>query len=320
MVLSIEAMYQMELTTGYHQEQSRLCSLPAEIRARVFAIALTAYDNPFRQYRADRKYYRPGYQYRRKINISLLLSCKKVYSEARLLPLRVNEHVFWLFGGPFGQSGRNTAQWIPWYFDFNEDQKRAIQTVHIFTQQVYLEKLKTTDARRFPPRTACLHLTFRHGDWWSREAPPASSDRLGICPWRRDRTSCQEMLAEPTEPSFEYIKQHMTDWTWGGAVCEIVGLRKLILEFEIDDKKRSQLDVVVERAKHWRFPLAHEDFVLGWDGRLEESVWEGLRDLKDDFQLLREQPVKDDAPKRNYCVVKMTWKAVTVASSVVVVE
>ncbi|KAJ9617122.1 hypothetical protein H2200_000843 [Cladophialophora chaetospira] len=120
------------------------------------------------------------------------------------------------------------------------------------------------------------------------------------------------MLAEPPKPDLEYIKQHMTGSTWGDSICQIEGLRKLILEFEIDERKRSQLDVVVERAKGWMFPLREEDSVLKWDGQLYESSWTGVWDLKDDFHLLKQQPVPDDLPKRGYHVVKMTWNTETV--------
>lgn len=293
------------------QTQSRLCTLPPEIRAHIFTLALTADDDASKPYRADRKYYRPGYESHRKLHTALISTCKQVYHEARLLHIWANEHLFWLFDGPWKAIGRsrNTARWDNWYFNFDEDQKRAVRKVHIFIQQYYLEHLITTDARRFPVRTRCLHLTFRHSDWWSWESPPASSDRLGICPWRRGRTSCQEMLAEPAQPDLDFIKAHMVDGTWGATIAQIMSLRTLVLEFETDEKKKSQLQVVVERAKAWQFPMAWENFVLEWNGQLEESSWEGIKDLKNDDQYLRERPVADDAPKRKYYVVKMVWKA-----------
>jgi hypothetical protein len=311
----------MEINPQRSQTQSRLCSLPAEIRAIIFAFALSADDDQSKPYRPDRKYYRPGYHFHQKINISLLLTCKQVYSEARLLPVSANEHVFWLFNGPWkyiNPNSRNTARWDTWYFRLNEDQKNAISRVHIFTQQAYLERLITTDARRFPCKTRSLHLTFRNADWWSWESPPASSDRLGICPWRLDRTACQDMLSEPNKPTLHYIKEHMVDGTWGAAVCQILNLRELLLEFEIDERKKSQLQAVVERAKAWRFPLAREDYVLEWDGQLKEFSWGGLRDLMDDPHFAhfpRESSELGDKPKRAYCVVKMRWSSKRVRSS-----
>ncbi|OAL19632.1 hypothetical protein AYO22_09794 [Fonsecaea multimorphosa] len=306
----------MEGATENDQRGSRLFTLPAEIRASIFELALTSYDDPAKPYRADRKYYRPGYHHHQKIDCSLLLTCRRTYREARLLPISVNEHVFWLFNGPWKfipGNNRNTARWTYWYVNLTEDQKSAVQTVHIFTQQCYLEDLLVTDAWRFSFRTSCLHLTLRHADWWSWESPVGSSDCLGICPWRPHRTSYQEMLFEPLEPSLAYIRDRMGERTWGGAVCKIRGLRKLVMEFEIDEKKKSQLQVVAERAKHWIFPLAGEEFVLEWTGQLEESSWEGVRDLRDDYHFMREQPLQANLPRRKYYVVKMTWRAKTAA-------
>lgn len=121
------------------------------------------------------------------------------------------------------------------------------------------------------------------------------------------------MLAEPLTPDLSYIEERMVEGTWGASICQILNLRKLVLEFEIDERKKSQLEVVVERAKGWKFPMAWEDFVLEWSGELKESSWEGVRDLKDDYhylrEQLREQPVSDNLPTRKYHVVKMVWQA-----------
>ena len=313
-------------TVGNNQEGSPLFSkLPAEIRCHIFELALAADDDTSKPYRADRKYYRPGYRYHPKIRCSLLQTCKRVYGEARLLPVSVNEHVFWLFNGPWktiGRKNRNTARWKGWYASLNEDQRNAVRTVHIFTQQYYLEGLGShSDLEQLMFKTERLHLTIRHSDWWSWESPPESNDRLGICPWREFRTSCQQMLCEPLEPSVSYIKQQMTRPsligdqaivpTWGGQICQMQGLKAVEMEFEIGEEKRSQLQVVVERAKHWKFPLFKEDIVLEWTGELKESSWEGPFYLKDDDQVLREPPPDQNLPKRQYYVVRMIWKATT---------
>jgi hypothetical protein len=117
------------------------------------------------------------------------------------------------------------------------------------------------------------------------------------------------MLAEPEQPDLEFLKQNMVTGTWGSSICEIAGLKELILEFETDEKKKAQLDVVVERAKHWKFPLSNENIALAWTGKLHESSWIGVKDLKDDYnQHLRASPVPENVPKRTYCVTKMIWR------------
>lgn len=297
------------------QERSPLFSrLPAEIRLQIFELALTSSDDISQPYRADAKYYRPAYHYDQKLDCALLRSCKRVYQEARLLHVSVNEHVFWLYkGSPLRfMVGKKIGgpRWIQWYKALNEDQKRAVQTVHLFIQQPYLEGSpfrQVADLFRF--ESARLLLTIRHADWWSWESPAESSDRLGICPWRESRTSCQQMLAEPVCPSIEYISERMKEYTWGGALCKIQGLKALEMEFETDELKKPQLETVVERAKGWKFPLVGNGVVLEWTGKLKEFAWEGLRDLKDDVQVLKRKPVTGDLPKRKYYVVKMTWEA-----------
>ena len=289
--------------------------LPAEIRAEIFALALRAADDTSKPYRPDRVFYRPGYHHHKKTNCALLRTCKRIYGETRLLPVSVNEHIFWLFNGPWlsiGRVNRHTSRWNDLVLGLNEDQKSAIQLVHIFAQQCNLESLPNIFGwRAFTFRTSCLHITIRHSDWWSWESPPASSDRLGICPWRENRTSCQQMLAEPAQPTLEYIKPRIERLTtWGGQVCQIEGLKVLKMEFETDKAKKSQLKVVTERAKGWKFPLTREETALIWTGKLEESSWEGLKKLKDDYQVLKEKPIADDLPKRKYYVVTMTWEAV----------
>jgi hypothetical protein len=119
------------------------------------------------------------------------------------------------------------------------------------------------------------------------------------------------MLAEPAQPNLEYIKSRIERLTtWGGQVCQIEGLKVLKMEFETDEAKKSQLEIVIERAKGWKFPLTREETALIWTGKLEESSWEGLKNLKDDYQVLKERPITEDLPKRKYYVVTMAWEAV----------
>ncbi|EXJ91837.1 hypothetical protein A1O3_00387 [Capronia epimyces CBS 606.96] len=308
----------MEALTENAQQGSPLFAmLPAEIRGYIFELCLTSQDDGSKPYRADRIFYRPGYHYYQAINCDLLRTCRRIYRETRLLPVSVHEHIFWLFNGPWksiGRLNRNTARWAAWYRSLTKDQRNAVQVVHIFVQQCYLESLGTfADLDPLCFQTRKLHLTIRHSDWWSWESPAESNDRLGICPWRVARTSCQQMLAEPPRPSVSYIKERMSPQTWGGQICQVPGLQMLEMEFETDEVKRAQLELVVQRAKSWVFPLCNQNVVLAWTGQLKESSWEGLRELKDDYQVLREQPVGDNLPRRKYYVVSMLWRASAIA-------
>jgi hypothetical protein len=299
-------------TINYQETSPLFADIPSEIRNSIFELALTADYDETRPYRADRAFYRPGYLCHTKINCSLLLTCKRAYLESRSLPLSVNEHVFWLFNGPWKSIGKkswHTANWAQWYSRLNQDQQNSIGEVHIFAQQFHLEALGNRgDLAPLKISTKHLRLTLRHSDWWSWESPPSSSDRLGICPWRTERTSYQQMITEPEQPSLSYIQEHMTPDTWGAQLGMIAGLKVLEMEFETDLLKKAQLEIVVARAKYWKFPLS-DGSVLEWTGRRDDYSWEGLKYLKDDSQMLRESPIPADAPKRSYCVVTMTWKA-----------
>ena len=302
------------------QEECPLFSdLPSEIRNTIFELALTADHDETRPYRADRAFHRPGYLAHTKINCSLLRTCKRAYLEARLFPLSANEHVFWLFNGPWksiGKKNRHTANWTKWYSRLNQLQKHAVGEIHIFVQQFYLEALGNRgDLHPLDISAKRLHLTLRHSDWWSWESPPKSSDRLGICPWRTARTSHQQMIAEPEQPDVSYIKERMTRDTWGGQLSLVKGLEVLKMEFETDLNKKDQLEAVVARAKHWKFPLS-DGSLLEWTGQQSDYSWEGLKDLKDDGQMLRESPISEKAPKRKYQVTTLTWKVLPTKSLV----
>ncbi|ERF69705.1 hypothetical protein EPUS_03697 [Endocarpon pusillum Z07020] len=56
----------------------------------------------------------------------------------------------------------------------------------------------------------------------------------------------------------------------------------LEVEFEAVEGKKRQLERVVERAKHWRFPLKG-DRVLAWTGEVVASTWEGCVNLTEDY-------------------------------------
>lgn len=62
--------------------------------------------------------------------------------------------------------------------------------------------------------------------------------------------------------------------TWGGLIAELTRLAVLAIEFETEIKKKSQLDVVVERAKRWKFPR-YDAAHLCWSGEIAETKWEG---------------------------------------------
>ena len=294
--------------------------LPSEIRTRIFEYAVASTDDHTKPYLPDRVYYRPGSHYHQKTDISLLLTCKQIYLETRLMPAAQTEHNFWLFGAPF-QTMRTKvngmARFDAWSASLNEEQRQTVNYVRLFAQQYYLENLDQFSrlSSLASITTKQLTLTFRHSDWWSWQSPAESSDKLGICPWLPARTSQQAMLAQTLEPDLVFLNEYMKQGTWGFQISQIKGLSILKIEFEIDVVKKAQLQVVLERAKHWKFPLEGTNTALKQVGEIRESSWVGLADLKDDSSPMLNRTStsaqQDDRPRRTYYVAEMTWKRVT---------
>jgi hypothetical protein len=309
----------IDLSTTNEQLESVLFGLlPVEIRARIFEYALTPDDNLDKSYLPDRVYYRPGHRFHQKIDIALLLTCKKILSEARLMPVAEAEHTFWLFGGPYSMmktSINGMARFDAWMSSLNHAQQQSVKHVRLYAQQLHWENMGVKPLMPDLSVLTAKHFTlvFRHSDWWSWESPAESSDQLGICPWLPGRVTQRAMLAEPLETSLETIKAGMRRGAWGLQIGSIRGLDTFRIEFEIDIVKKGQLDIIVERAKHWRFPLQDDNRVLVHTGQVREWHWEGLADLKhDNMPMLRvrsaDDPSWNDLPKRKYHVVEMTWK------------
>ncbi|KAK8098556.1 uncharacterized protein PG998_014042 [Apiospora kogelbergensis] len=267
------------------------CAIPSEIRTLVFEYALAPHDDLNKQYAKDRMYCRPGQLYHPKTDTSLLQTCKRVFQEARLLPVALATHTFWLFGGPWrymktGLKGMTHFQ--EWQNSMSKQQRAAVDRVQIFAQQMFLESLGTQsnmglESLTFAART--LRITLRHTDWWSWESPPASSDKLGICPWERGRT-------------------------WGWQVCQVKNLKTLEMEFEIDERKKHQLDVILERAQHWIFPMSDGDGVLKQSGAVVHSSYEGFVRNKDDSTPVLNPTGNHDNPwtDRTFHIAVMTWR------------
>lgn len=297
------------------QTDSPLLNLPAELRLKIYEYVLTSADNPNKPYKKAYYHYRPGVEFAPKYDFQLIQTCRRVFFETRHMPIALNDIELYLYRGP--------NSWLPkysrlyWWHRFsrlNLEQRQAVGTVHYFAQQCYLESVREwrfirvnseeyMSAKRFV-------LTLRHSDWWTWESPLRSNDQLGICPWKSAQTSWTEMEAEPLEGP-----ENESQWnnSWGGQFRYIRGLEVLEIEMETIEAKRSQLERVVERAKHWKFPL-EGDWVLAWTGQIQESTWQRSARLKDDPGEERAEltPVTGRAawavPTYNYLVIKMTWR------------
>jgi len=318
-----------QISTGVSaQTDSPLFStIPGEIRQRIYTFTLRAFDDPSKPFNLQHHHYRPGHEYGPKYDLRLLQTCKRIYHEARLLPVSLNEVTIYLYRGPLSNlPAYSQYDWRARYRILNEDQRDAVHTVQIFARQCYLEGttdllvpgstqpeyMRLCQLGLVTPNsmtTKRVILTFRRSDWWSWESPPMSNDQLGICPWRRGRTDWKQMEAEPL------AGPPQDDWEgWGGQFRYVRGLEALEIEFETVATKKKQLQRVIRRAKYWRFPLSG-DRVLAWTGDVKESTWVGAVTLKEDNgdRAIRLKSVQVDGADIKplmcaYVVMAMKWR------------
>ena len=281
------------------QHQSALFNaIPAEVRNRIFSIALTAYDDKSKRYQPRNWFYRPDWHFHRKISTTVLRTCKRIYLESHLLPLALSSHTFWVRAdrGPpshyfasayktphlsdydsFLGSWRSCENFRAFFNNLTAEQRGAVGELHFFFQQSELERVRFSppldpDSCR-PIAAKRLKVTMRHQDWhwWDY------NEKLGLCPWRRGRTEWNQMDTPMPRTRMEWVSSQ----GWGAQLQYIQGLEEFELELETLIQKREQMDGIVERAKKWIFPLKEDKF-LRWDhgAGIKESRWE-----EDDVEL-----------------------------------
>ena len=185
--------------------------IPGEIRTRIFMLALREFEDKSKPYRPNRVYYRPGFHYHTKQDTRLLQTCRLIYQEARMMPVALKEFVYWLYGGPSDYFHNRYAGRLDLFMKMTVEQIEAVDTIHLFVQQAYLEQCIPFAAA--PIVCKKFKITLRHSDWWSWESPVESEDQLGICPWRSGRTTSEEMQDEPRKQDLQqrYVRLSYID-------------------------------------------------------------------------------------------------------------
>ncbi|KAL7940729.1 hypothetical protein V8C42DRAFT_336800 [Trichoderma barbatum] len=164
------------------QQDSLLFSLfPAEIRTKIFTLALSDYEDTQALYDTDTCYTRPSYFAPRKTSADLLRTCRAVYHETWFLPTALREETVWM--GHELRSPPEHRVWekvqklerlLPKIAQQLGQEKVEIGSLHAFVRMVSLESgdlarlLKTPGLH--PQR---LTLTIRHTDWrfWTINRP-----------------------------------------------------------------------------------------------------------------------------------------------------
>jgi hypothetical protein len=136
-----------------------------------------------------------------------------------------------------------------------------------------------------------VHLTLRipATNWWTWTDDPGSTDarnhHLGLEPALGDgrvdlsqRPTCPRMqeLAQQRRDGYLPVSRNPFSRTtpgWAHIVAKLPDLKTLELVLETFEEKKAQLDVVIECAKTWCFPIADTQFELAWNGKVEKDCW-----------------------------------------------
>ncbi|KAJ7636977.1 hypothetical protein FB45DRAFT_704736, partial [Roridomyces roridus] len=224
LVVDLPRLSETISTSDIHpQTQSPLFGvLFPEIRNIIFIHALREYDDRSKPYDQHSYYYRPGYECAGKIATDLPLTCRVIYLETHLAPVALNEHVFWYESGR-APPGKWKSNDNAYFGRMTEQQRAAVQRVHVFPQMFWLEK---RSAQRWLTglKGFSLTITIRHTDWWFWEDGE---------PLR---------MEEPTQQ-------------WGKWIGSMPQIKELEFEFETIDEKKGQLEERVRSAVRWKFPL-----------------------------------------------------------------
>lgn len=246
-------------------------TLPAEIRNHIFYYALLAYPDPARPYSRHSFWYRPGYTHARAIAVALLLTCRRVYLETDLLPVVHNEHIIW--GVEKSRIPSGSTNYLLHDRHMKLSQRNAVKTVHLFTQQFWLEDWKnqwlefTTSWPEGGPEN--IRITIRHTDWWYNLL--GENSPLALDPKRKGRARVGDWV--PDDQPYE-------SGSWGSRFANLKGLKKLEMELETISAKRTEVDTITERAPLWKFPLGDGNVLVLDKESTESSAWTGSKYFK----------------------------------------
>jgi hypothetical protein len=220
-----------------------------ELRNIIFANALTEYADLTRPYSKHEYYYRPGFEFVKRIDTDLLLTCRLVYLEMHLIPIALNEHVFWMHRGPSGRIHNRPRDHNTYFVRMTPEQRATVHRVRFFTQ---LNWLQGREAQEWAPGLAVykLTITIRHSDWW-----------------KYNREDGEHLHIKPPQEG------------WGGWIGSFPGLQELELEFETTEPKWHQLKELVRVALEWKFPMKDGDSLI-YDGEgPAKSSWKGTSSM-----------------------------------------
>jgi hypothetical protein len=256
------------------QSQSPLWGkLPAEVRNQIFELALSFFDDTTKPIDQWFDNWRPEYQYASKVDLSLLLTCRRAYFEANAMPLsiatvQIYEHL-WSAGGLYGDRNDDLLRRNPLLVhamggfsklmhSLSNKQREQLKRVHFFVwsgRNPQLARIKTYHP--FAPIQMVITLGREYF-------------RIGGARWIDD----SDAFFEPH--SIRQLKENFAD-----AKCLPPSLQVLIVELECQDRKEQRLRQLAMQVKEW------EVFLKGGKqltyANTKEMTWQGQEKVYGDW-------------------------------------
>ena len=182
-----------------------------------------------------------------------------------------NEHVIWGVEKPRTPIG--STNYLLHDRHMKLSQRNAVKSVHLFTQQAWLEDWKnqwlafTTSWPEGGPEN--IRITIRHTDWWYNLL--GENSPLALDPKRKGRARVGDSV--PDDQPYE-------SGSWGSRFENLQGLKKLELELETVEAKRAELDTTIEKARSWKFPSGDGSVLVMHEESTVRSVWTGSKHFK----------------------------------------
>ncbi|KAH7064819.1 hypothetical protein B0J12DRAFT_734231 [Macrophomina phaseolina] len=254
------------------QRQSPLWSkLPPELRNYIFNLAVSQHLDLSRPYPANSWYYRPGYTHAFRVYTDLLATCRLAYWETNAIPLSTATLPVWEDRGPPA-----APKWR--FAELTARNTALLNHVHFFVRRPNGHWY--TPLPQFRPKR--ITITIRHTSWygWPNDKPLMILDtwRCGLCPPNVKFPSC---------------------------------LNELVVEFETLQRKKHQLDDIIDtKAKYWRFHL-EDGAVLAPSEPPKYSEWTGAAD----FGGVKWRLAHGNQDTIDYYIVTMSFKSDRSASA-----
>ncbi|KAN0096121.1 hypothetical protein V8E51_014926 [Hyaloscypha variabilis] len=247
-------------------------TIPAEIRDQIFFYSVQEFlkTDEASIWPINTRYTRPGYSSNRKVDISLLLTCRRIYLETCHLPALKREHVFFHGSSTAPQhQSQHTNNFgydseVEYFRQLQPWQLALVKEIHLFTQMFWLEHTFVDFCQQdFMRNIERLKLTIRRGDWWWNER----NHPLVIAP-HRDTAQHHFCVAQMHQDIAVQGRGGVTPFAegaWGLAFKHLPSLKEVEIEFETSDDKKAELETIVKWAKTWKFPLK-DGLVLSTEG------------------------------------------------------